>query len=68
MNAALEQLLTVRSSRDLHHRELDLNMELTVHLNEVQTAEAVRQAKLCGATVAYTLQRVHQETIVVLDH
>ena len=36
-------------------------MELAVHLNEVQTAEAIRQAKLHGATAAYTPQKVHQE-------
>ena len=68
MNAALEQLLAVRSSRDLCSKELDLNMELAVHLNEVQTAEAIRQAKVHGTTVAYTLQKVHRESVLVLEH
>ena len=63
---AIEQLLTVRSSRDLCCKELDLNMELVVCLNKVQTTEAVRQAKLHGATAAYTLQKTHQESVLVL--
>ena len=58
MNAILEQLLTVRSSRDLHHKELDLNMELAAHLNEVQTTEAIRQAKMHGTTAAYALKKI----------
>ena len=49
---ALEQLLTVRSSRDLCHKELDLNVELAFHLNKVQTVKAIRQAKVCGTSVA----------------
>ena len=68
MNTTLEQLLTVRSSRDLHCKELDLNMELAVHLNEVQTTEAIRQAKVHGATTAYTLQHAHKENVLVLEH
>ena len=50
---ALEQLLAVRSSRDPHHKELDF-MELVVDMNKVQTAKAIRQAKVQGVT---TVQR-----------
>ena len=68
MNAALEQLLTVRSSRNLHCKELDLNMELAAHLNEVQTTEAIRQANVHGATAAYAPQQAHKESALVLEH
>ena len=67
MNVTLEQLLTARSSRDLCHKQLDLNMELVACLNEVQTAEAIRQAKVCGITEAYALQKVYQESVLVLQ-
>ena len=67
MNMTLEQLLTVRSSRDLCHKELDLNMELVVHLNEVQTTKAIILYKVCGTTVAYTLQKAHQESVLGLE-
>ena len=67
MNVTLEQMLAVRSSRDLHHKELDLNAELAAHLNKVQTVEAIRQAKVyCTATV-YTLQQVHKDSVIVLE-
>ena len=46
MNVTLEQLLAVRSSRDLCCKELDLNIELVAHLNKVQTTKAIRQAKV----------------------
>ena len=67
MNATLEQLLAVRSSRDLCSRGLDLNMELVTHLNKVQTAEAIRQVKVHGATTAYALQQVHKESVLALE-
>ena len=68
MNMALEQLLTVRSSRDLCYKELDLNMKLAAHLNKVQTTKVIRQAKSYGTTMAYTLQKAHLESILVLEH
>ena len=67
MNAALEQLLAVRCSRELFCKELDLNMELAVCLSEVQTTTAIRQAKVHGTTTAYTLPKVHQESVLVLE-
>ena len=63
MNMTLEQLLTIRSSRDLCHKEMDLNMELAAHLNKVQTDEAIRQARVHGATAAYALQKAHKECL-----
>ena len=42
-------------------------MELAVHLNKVQNAKAVRQAKLHGTTAAYTLQKAHQKRALVLE-
>ena len=63
MNMILEQLLAVRSSRDICHKELDLNTELAADLNEVKTEEAIRQAKVCGTTTAYTLQQAHQREV-----
>ena len=69
MNVALEQLLTVRPSRDLCCiRSWTVNMKLAVCLNKVQTAEAIRQAKLHGTTMAYTLQKAHQESVLALEH
>ena len=68
MNTTLEQLLTVRSSRDLCYKELNLNGEQAAHLNEVQNAEAIRQARLHGETVAYNLQQAHKESVLVLEH
>ena len=67
MNAILEQLLTVRSSRDLCHKELDLNAELAACLNEVQNAKLIREAKVHCTTTAYTLQQVHKESVLVLE-
>ena len=62
MNVVLEQLLTKRVTRDLHHKVLDLNVKQAVHLNEAQTTEAIKQAtkaikqaKVCCTTTAYTL-------------
>ena len=63
----LEELFTVRSSRDICHKELDLNMELAVCLNEVHTTEAIRQAKLHGTITPYTLQKAHQENVLTLE-
>ena len=65
----LEQLFAVRYPKDLCCKELDLNMELAACLNEVQTTEAIRQAKVHGAAAAaaYTLQQVHKESVLVLE-
>ena len=68
MNAALEQLLSVWDSKDLFCKELDLNMELAVHLNKAQTTEAIRQTRLHSATMAYTVQKVHQKSVLALEH
>ena len=46
MNAALEQLLTTRATMDSHHRELELNAKLAMHMNKVQAAEAIKEAKV----------------------
>ena len=74
MNVALEQLLTTRASRDLHSKELDLNTKLLVCLNEVQATKAIKQAteaigqtKVYHATTAYTLQQVHQGSVLELE-
>ena len=53
---------------DLYHKELHLNVELVVCLNEVQTAKAIRQAKVHGATTAYALQQAHKESVLALEH
>ena len=52
---------------DLCQKELNLNAELAAHLSEVQTAEAIKQAKVHGATVAYKLQQTHKESVLVLE-
>ena len=48
-------------------RSWTLNMEPAVCLNKVQTTQVIRQARLHGTIVAYTLQKVHHESILVLE-
>ena len=49
MNMALEQLLITRANMDSHHRELELNTELTVCMNEAQATEAIKEAEVSHA-------------------
>ena len=67
MNMTLDQLLAVRASRGLCHKELDLNVELVAHLNEAQATEAIRQAKVHCTITAYTLQQVHKDSIIAME-
>ena len=63
---ALEQLPTHRATIDFCHRELDLNVELAVCLNDAQAAEAIKEAKVCHATTACALQQAHRDSVLVL--
>ena len=43
---ALEWLLTTRATMDPHHRGLELNTEIMVHMNEAQAIEAIKEAEV----------------------
>ena len=43
MNAAREQLLTTRATMDSHHREMELNAKLIIHMNVAQAIKAIRR-------------------------
>ena len=45
MNVALAQLLTTRATMDSSHRELELNAELTMCMNDAQGIEAIKEAE-----------------------
>ena len=68
MNVALEVLLINRATRDFHHKELDLNVELVVCLNDAQAAEAIKQAVVHHATTDYVFQQAHRDRVLVLEH
>ena len=42
-------------------------MELAAGLNEVQAAEAIKQANVHHATTACTLQQAHRNSVLVLE-
>ena len=75
MNTALEQLLTNMAIRDLHCKELDLNMKVVACLNEAQVAEAIKQvteaiqqAEMHHATTACALKQAHRDSVLDLEH
>ena len=63
MNVALEQLLTTRATMDSHHRELELNAELAMHMNEAQAAEAIKEAKVSHAAETKEAKLCHTTRI-----
>ena len=76
---ALEQLLTTRATVDSCCKELELNTELAVQLNEAQAVEAIKEAEVCHAatikdaqvhcaTTACVLQQTHRENMLMLEH
>ena len=67
MNMALEQLLTNRATMDFHHRELELNMELAVCLNDTQATEAIKEDKVHHTTAACALQQAQRDGVLVLE-
>ena len=67
MNAALEQLLTTRATMDSHCKELELNTEHAVCLNEAQAIEAIKEAKLCCAATIKEAEVCHSTTACILQ-
>ena len=67
MNMALEQLLTNRVTMNFHHKELEINTELMACLNDVQAAEAIKEAEVHCQSVACTLQLAHWNNVLVLE-
>ena len=61
MNAALEWLLMTRATMDSHCRELELNTELTMHMNKAQATEAIKEAEVCHAA-AIKEAKLHHTT------
>ena len=75
MNMALEWLLANRTTGNLHFKKLDLNVEMSAHLNEAQAVEAIKQAtdaikqaEVCDATTVCTLQKAHRDSVLVMEH
>ena len=51
-NIALGCLLVTRSSLDAHQRKQVLDFEMALHQNELETTEAIKEAKaLCASTI-----------------
>ena len=65
---ALEQLLTNRTTIDFCHRELELNAELVVCLNDAQATEAIKEAEVHHTITAFMLQQTHRNSVLVLEH
>ena len=53
---------------DSCNKELELNVELMMHLNEVQAIEAIKEAEVCHTTTACILQQIHRENMLKLEH
>ena len=68
IKVALEQLLSTRATMDSHSKELELSAELTMHLNEAQAMETIREAEVHCATAACILQQTHKEKVLRLEH
>ena len=41
---------------------------MAAHLNQPQAAKAIRQAEVCHATTAYTLQQMPKDSVLALEH
>ena len=67
MYVALEWLLTTRATMDSHHKELELNTELAMNLNETQAIEVIKEAEMCHATAVCILQKTHKENVLRLE-
>ena len=67
MNMALEWLLANRATFDFWCRDLELNTELMVHLNDAQSTEAIREAEVCHRNAACALQQAHWDNVLALE-
>ena len=56
---ALEQLFATNDQLDSHHKELELSAEVTMHLNEAQAIETIKEAEVHCTTSACILQQTH---------
>ena len=64
----LEQLLTTRATIDFHHRELELNMELAVCLNDAQATEAIKEVEVHDTTTACAQQQDQRDSVLELEY
>ena len=64
---ALEHLLTVRATLNLCQQELDLQVELSRHLNDDQIDVAMREAIACNSTTATALKEAYKSNVMVLE-
>ena len=67
LTAALECHLTMRATVDLHQWELDLQVELSRHLNNAQFNEAMREGMACHSTTATALEEAYKNNIMALE-
>ena len=64
---ALEYLLTMRATLNLHQQELDLQVELSKCLNSTQFNVAMREAMAHHSTTAAALKEAYKSNIMVLE-
>ena len=55
------------ATMDFCHRELELNTEHAVCLNDAQVAKAIKEAKVCHATTACALQQANRDNVLALE-
>ena len=67
MNVTLEQLCITRATLDSHCKELELNTELMMYLNDTQAIKALKEARVHHATTACILQHTHRENMLRLE-
>ena len=53
---------------DFQCKELELNAELVACLNNVQAAEAIKEAEVHCKNMVCALQQAHQDNALVLEH
>ena len=63
------------ATRDLHCKEMDLNVELAANLNEAQaakaikhTTKAIKQAEVHCTTTACAIQQAYRDSMLMLAH
>ena len=60
MNVVLEWLLATRATMDSWQKELELNAELTAHLNEAQAIEATKEVEYAMQPPSWRLRCIMQ--------
>ena len=66
LTVTLEPLLAMRAALNLCQWELDLQVELSRHLNDAQFHVAMREAPACHSTTATALEEAYKSNIMAL--